>query len=1059
MKKFILTIAALLGAATMIPAQNAEPTREATMNGIWDNWFVGFGAGTHTIATKGTGGGYNGRFTPIGDIYVGKWFSPEFGARMGVAGGTVSQWGHDPMPGVKFEEGTFKGSTWIKETIAQEYFHADLLWNISNTFAGYNPERVYNAIPYITLGGIAATKLVGHGSAGKTLAAGAGLLNTFRISDRVDFNLDLRTMAYRGHVTGDAHARNAISATAMAGFLFNLGDYGWDASHRYYESDGLAWNGFWDNWFVSGGFGIATMASRRNGLGYNGRPTAAIDLMLGKWFSPLAGVRLGYQGVILSQWGREPGDHVIVGEGEYKGESRFKERFGYQYVHADFLWNLNSTVAGYNERRVYEAIPYVHMGSFLSYDVVSAISQRYVGILNMAGGVGLLNNFRVGERAHAYIDLRALRTSGKVTGDAAAGATFVATATAGLSYDLGGYGWSDHRSDVDRFRYGWEDGKAVRKPKSEAYRDVVLNGFGDNWFIGMAGGVISIADKGTGNGWNGRVTPAADAYFGKWFSPSFGARLGLQGDLMSQWAYDPASGTVHETGTINKNEVQAEAEKVFNLYAHADILWSLANTIYGYREDRLWDVIPYVHYGATQTRSILSGNSIARHFMGGLGLINDFSMTDRMGFYIDARAAIFNGIVTGDRKATIAGSLTALAGMRYNIGTTGWQRHSGEGEMWNGFFDNWSAGISAGINTIATRRNGLRYNGRITPAEEIFVGKMFNPRFGVRFGVQGMKYSEWNKEATNGVLIEHGEFKGEPRDLEEFAFVYAHGDFLWNLSNTIAGYSPDRVYEAIPYIHVGIVGQSATNTLERKAVGHELTGGLGLINNFRINPKVDFFVDTRAAVYGSDFVKDAQAGHSISATAMAGVNYKFGPREWESADGTSQDDFPRLRRWAVSTNLLGWAELGTANVEVQYALGRHVTADAMGRVNAWTFKKDTEGQFEDQKHTAAVGVKIWPWYTYSGLWIRTAGQVATYAAGGIGKEKRNERGDAYGTALSVGYSLMLAPSFNLDFGIGGWAGYRDFRSYASPAMDNMTGRDGKWFAAPNELSISLMFVF
>lgn len=1086
MRKFSIAIISLIAATSFSfsaaagtdDTKDRKTTREASLNGLGSNWFAGFTAGTHTLATKGTGGGYNGRFTPFGDVYVGKWFSPEFGARLGMSGGTVSQWGHHPAPGVRFEEGVFKGDpTWLKETVAHEYFHADLLWNISNTIAGYNPVRVYSAVPYITLGGIEARKTVGKGSAGKVLAAGAGLLNVVRISDRVDFTVDLRTMAYRGHVTGDRHARNAINASAMAGFQFSIGEYGWKQVPRYHETDALAWNSFWDNWFVTAGFGLATMTSRANQLGYNGRVTPAIDLMLGKWFSPSFGVRLGYQGMLLSEWAREPEKNVGLGLGEYKGEPRYKEMFGYAYDHADFLWNFSATVGGYRRDRLYEAIPYVHMGSFAAYDVLSALSHRYTPILNMAGGIGLINNFYVGERAHLFLDLRALRTSGKVTGDAWAGATFAAIGTMGLTYEMGGNGWASNRFDVERYRRLNDGVSFTWRPRSEGHRDIVLNGFGDNWFIGMSAGPMSIADKGTGNRWNGRLTPAADAYFGKWFSPSFGARIGIQGDFMSQWAYHPSGGTVHETGHLKKNGAEAEAEKVANLYAHADVLWSLGNTFYGYREDRLWDVIPYVHYGATQTRSLIGGGSMARHFMGGLGLINDFSFTDRMGFYIDTRAALFNGIVTGDQKATYAGSITAMLGARYNIGRTGWDRKPShvdfklekelaDRQLWNGLFDNWFAGYAAGVNTIATRKNGLRYNGRITPAEEIFVGKWFNPRFGVRLGFQGMKFSEWHRDATDRVLIEHGEFKGQPRDLEEFSFVYAHTDFLWNFSNTVAGYRPDRIYEAIPYIHVGIVGQRSTNTLASVPVGAELTGGAGLINNFRINPKVDMFVDMRAGVYGSDFIKDKEAGHSISAMTVAGINYKIGRSTWEPAVGEYEDDFARLRRWAVSTNLLGWAALGTANLEVQYALGRHITADAMGRVNAWTFRKGTDEQFEDQKHSAAVGVKIWPWYTYSGLWIRTAGQVETYANGGFDQFMKNstrtigsERGDAYGTALSVGYSLMLAPGFNLDFGIGGWAGYKDFRTYDSPAMDNLTGRDGSWFVAPNELSISLMFVF
>ena len=63
-----------------------------------------------------------------------------------------------------------------------------------------------------------------------------------------------------------------------------------------------------------------------------------------------------------------------------------------------------------------------------------------------------------------------------------------------------------------------ENGKVVRG----AYE---TNGFADNWFIGGGAGVNTFF----GHGVDGKFALSADAFIGKWFTPSVGARVGFKG--------------------------------------------------------------------------------------------------------------------------------------------------------------------------------------------------------------------------------------------------------------------------------------------------------------------------------------------------------------------------------------------------------------------------------------------------------------------------------------------------------------------------------------------------
>ena len=51
------------------------------------------------------------------------------------------------------------------------------------------------------------------------------------------------------------------------------------------------------------------------------------------------------------------------------------------------------------------------------------------------------------------------------------------------------------------------------------------NQFGDNWFVGIGGGINLLMN----DGYDVKIGPSMDANFGKWITPSVGIRAGYQG--------------------------------------------------------------------------------------------------------------------------------------------------------------------------------------------------------------------------------------------------------------------------------------------------------------------------------------------------------------------------------------------------------------------------------------------------------------------------------------------------------------------------------------------------
>jgi outer membrane protein OmpA-like peptidoglycan-associated protein len=153
-----------------------------------------------------------------------------------------------------------------------------------------------------------------------------------------------------------------------------------------------------------------------------------VDAVLGKWFTPSVGMRVGYQGFQSKVWSETSS---VLGNVLDQDKKMYGQKFGYMYIHGDFLWNISDAIGGYKETRFWDLIPYIHTGYYRSYglDKVDFAENEF------AMGAGLLHNLRLTDRLDLMIDMRATAVNGRV--HQSSGLAVLGSVTAGLAVDLG----------------------------------------------------------------------------------------------------------------------------------------------------------------------------------------------------------------------------------------------------------------------------------------------------------------------------------------------------------------------------------------------------------------------------------------------------------------------------------------------------------------------------------------------------------------------------------------------------------------------------------------------
>ena len=184
-------------------------------------------------------------------------------------------------------------------------------------------------------------------------------------------------------------------------------------------------NRFGDNWFIGAGGGVNMLWNE----GYDKfKISPSIDANLGKWFTPAVGMRIGYQGFYSQIWSDT---QSLLGPTLDTDSGQYLQKFGYMYIHGDFLWNMSNAFGGYKETRFWNLVPYIHTGFFRSYglDNVEFDDNEF------AMGAGLLHNLRLADRLDLIIDMRATVVNGRI--HEADGVAILPSVTGGFAVDLG----------------------------------------------------------------------------------------------------------------------------------------------------------------------------------------------------------------------------------------------------------------------------------------------------------------------------------------------------------------------------------------------------------------------------------------------------------------------------------------------------------------------------------------------------------------------------------------------------------------------------------------------
>ena len=174
-------------------SETSQNEKQVSLNHFWDNWFVQAGVGLSLIRPYGTSISDifpNGRTVGV-NFCVGKWFTPEAGARGGL------NWQNGIIPN---KRATYLDSEdGLKKNYKEHGFlslYADFLLDLHNIIGGYDNTRRWNAIVYPRMG-----LAMNFSSSNKESSMlGIGTEQTIRIADRMkvfaDLNYQVTTSAF-----------------------------------------------------------------------------------------------------------------------------------------------------------------------------------------------------------------------------------------------------------------------------------------------------------------------------------------------------------------------------------------------------------------------------------------------------------------------------------------------------------------------------------------------------------------------------------------------------------------------------------------------------------------------------------------------------------------------------------------------------------------------------------------------------------------------------------------------------------------------------------------------
>lgn len=191
MKTKILLFALLSIFVFSVSAQEFQPqvgySKEAgyktnfKKNKANDNWFISIAGGASMLlGDQNSEADFANRLNFAPQFSFGKWFNPYLAFRAQINGGVLH--GFENTGATVMQHNKYLAA------------HVDLLWDVTNFWAPYSESKVFRLIPWVGFGYAQRFKTTESVERARTESPtlNAGILTAFRVSKRVDINVELQ---------------------------------------------------------------------------------------------------------------------------------------------------------------------------------------------------------------------------------------------------------------------------------------------------------------------------------------------------------------------------------------------------------------------------------------------------------------------------------------------------------------------------------------------------------------------------------------------------------------------------------------------------------------------------------------------------------------------------------------------------------------------------------------------------------------------------------------------------------------------------------------------------
>lgn len=367
--------------------------------------------------------------------------------------------------------------------------------------------------------------------------------------------------------------------------------------------------------------------------------------------------------------------------------------------------------------------------------------------------------------------------------------------------------------------------------------------FWDNWFVQF--GADMTVQKPHGHAFKDALSKGTsfgvDVAVGKWFT----REVALRGKLC--WDNGIIDSKAEWLAPFNKPGVNHDKGGFMSFVG--DAMLDLHNVFGEYREDRVWNAQVFLRAGAVYNFGCDKGSPLI-----GMGLANQFRLSDRWGLYADvAYNGVSSGFTMDPSTATGIGSgsnmyFTLDMGVTYRLGGSKRQKFSKDtpvnsfksGGIWKNWFLQY--GIDMTLYNPCEKSFSDVFPEGFTTGLDIAVGKWFSPEVGVR-----------GKLNLENFLIENKNLKWLPYDEEKHTSNYdgggcvmAYCDVLLSAKHILMGYVQDHKWDMYAFGRMGLGKNRSIDSLSPVV-------GAGIGGTYRLSRHFSLYFDTAYEGITSEF--------------------------------------------------------------------------------------------------------------------------------------------------------------------------------------------------------------